>query len=152
MFHIGVFHELGRWSWEYDFWWNYGSKASLIFALFLFYISWERVTLRLHEAPRNANPDQHGGPSGRYTRPSLRIVPQGEAPANGILRRDRQTGQLRRAVRRKKVHLIFFLEERFLLFTEICSEVKWNNGPRGSDADRCKAEIILINFPLCNNF
>ena len=24
---------------EYDFWWNYGSKASLILALFLFYIS-----------------------------------------------------------------------------------------------------------------
>ena len=36
--------------------------------------------------------------------------------------------------------------------TGICSEAKWNDGLHGSDIDHCKAEIILINFPLCNNF
>ena len=36
--------------------------------------------------------------------------------------------------------------------TGICSEAKWNDGLHGSDIDRYEAEIILINFPLCNNF
>ena len=42
--------------------------------------------------------------------------------------------------------------DRIVLGTDICSEAKWNDGLHGSDIDRCKAEIILINFPLYNNF
>ena len=36
--------------------------------------------------------------------------------------------------------------------TAFCSRSKWKDGPHGSDVDRCKAEIMLINFVLGNNF
>ena len=32
------------------------------------------------------------------------------------------------------------------------SHAKWNDGLHGADVDRYKAEIILINFALGNNF
>ena len=36
--------------------------------------------------------------------------------------------------------------------TAFCSRSKWNDSLHGSDVDRHEAEIILINFHLCNNF
>ena len=38
------------------------------------------------------------------------------------------------------------------LSTAFCSYSKWNDGLHGADVDRYKAEIILINFALGNNF
>ena len=41
---------------------------------------------------------------------------------------------------------------KLIPLTAFCSHSKWNDGLHGADVDRYKAEIILINFPLCNNF
>ena len=38
------------------------------------------------------------------------------------------------------------------IYPAFCSHSKWNDDPYGSDVDRYKAEIILINFALGNNF
>ena len=43
-------------------------------------------------------------------------------------------------------------QSKLFLGTAFNSHCKWNNGPHGSDVDRYKAEIILINFALGNNF
>ncbi len=47
--------------------------------LICFVISWERQPLRLQQAPRDVDPDQHGGPEGHHPQHSLRTLQTGEA-------------------------------------------------------------------------